>query len=685
MTRRRRLTLPTVLAATLLAAFASYLVGERMPGDGRLYDLALRVRGALAPGPEIEVEAPVAIIAVDQTSLDAEAFERLPRALFAPVWARLLDGLGAAGARAVGFDLLLSFSGNALQPGYDRDFQRALFAHREKVVLGRSGSVLPAKAYQAALRFDEGALGLLELTRDGDGVYRRIPTRFAVEGGSPINGFVAALLARAGAQPPPALLIPAAARHPESLPTYSLIDVWRCLESAPEALAAAFAGRIVLIGSVLAEEDRLLTASRYLPPPTVPGPALSERCDLRARPASLPEGRQVPGVHLHGQAIAAALSGATVEPGGLPLRLSAAAVVAALGAAAGLVLAPWTALALAVVLAVLLWAGEAALVGSGLWFPAALPMAAAVASMVLAYLVRYLAEERRRRAIQRAFGRYLAPSVVAELADNPGELRLGGTVRPVSIMFADLSGFTKLSTTVGPERLVALTNEYLAIVADVVDDTGGYVDKFIGDAVMAIWGAPVVNAAHAVDAVKAALTMQRRIERAGAEARARGEHAFGIKIGLHSGEAIVGNVGSSRRYNYTAVGETVNIASRLESLPGIYECTLLVGPSTAEAVADEVLCREIDWVAVKGRAEALAIHQPLALASAASEVERRAAARYAEALAHYRGRRFAEASAIWEALGAADGPARVMAARTREYLETPPPDDWDGVFVMAGK
>lgn len=684
MNRRRRFALPTVLVAAAVGALIAYAVGGRMVGDGLLFDLALRARSLTTPAA-IAMDAPVAVIAIDRASLEAEELGRLPRALFGPVWAELVEALGQAEARAVGFDLLLSFSGNALQPGYDRDFQRALFRHGDKIVLGRTARVLPAKAYQAALRFEEGAFGFLELSRDGDGVYRRIATRQAVEGGPPMRGFTAALLARAGAPPPPAMLIPAPRRHPESLPTYSLIDVWRCLRTAPEAIAVAFAGRIVLIGSVLAEEDRLLTAARYLPAPTTPGPALTQDCELRPRPASLPEGRQVPGVHLHAQGVAAALTGAHVEPVGLSPRIVIAGAGAGLGAVAGLLFVPWTALALTVLLAGLLWAGEVALIGQGLWFPAALPMAAAVTSMVLAYLVRYLVEERRRRAIQRAFGRYLAPSVVAELADNPGQLKLGGTVRPVSIMFADLSGFTRLSTTVGPERLVALTNEYLAIIADVVDESGGYVDKYIGDAVMAIWGAPVPDSGHAAAAVTAALNMKQRIEEAGAAAQARGDHAFGIKIGVYSGEAVVGNVGSSRRYNYTAVGETVNVASRMESLPGVYECTLLIGQTTAEAATDAVFCREIDRVAVKGREEPLSIHEPLALKAEAGQAERDRAASYADALAHYRARRFAEAAAIWDGLGAEDGPARVMAARAREYLERPPPEDWDGVFVMSGK
>ena len=681
MSRRRRFVLPTLAGIALLSALASLGFGGGFPGDGWLYDLALATQARLRP--PAAADAPVAVVAVDAKSLDSPELAPLPRALFSPAWAQLLNALSEAGARAVGFDLVLAYSGNSFQSGYDREFQSALYRHRDKVVLGRSASTLPARSYLGALRLDPKALGSLELNRDPDGVYRRVAAAYG-DGDAARASMTTALLARAGAPAPPETIVLAPGRHLEAVPSYSLIDVLRCAEADPAALRAAFDGRVVLVGSVLAEEDRVPTSARYLPAPAPVPASRSEACALAPLGASVPGSPLVPGVHLHAAAVEAALTGRAADLVPLAWQTAAAVAIGILGAAFGLALAPWTAVAGALALAALTWAAEVALVGQQIWLPAALPMTLAVLAALLAYLVRYLVEERRRLAIQRAFGRYLAPSVVAELADNPGELKLGGTVLPVSIMFADLSGFTRLSTTVGPEVLVTLTNRYLAIVADLVDSTGGYVDKYIGDAVMAIWGAPVPNPGHAEAAVRAAMAIRSRIDEAAAAAAAAGEHAFGIKIGLHSGEAVVGNVGSTRRYNYTAVGETVNVASRMESLPGIYDCTLLIGPASAASVADDLLLREIDRVEVKGRSEPLAIFEPIARREHASEADRSLAARYGEALALYRARDFAAAAGIWESL-TGDGPSAVMAARARVYDAAPPPEDWNGVFVMTGK
>jgi adenylate cyclase len=248
--------------------------------------------------------------------------------------------------------------------------------------------------------------------------------------------------------------------------------------------------------------------------------------------------------------------------------------------------------------------------------------------------------------------------------------------------------------------LMRTTNQHLGYIVEQVEATGGYVDKFIGDAVMAIWGAPAADPQHAVHGIRAAMAAAARIRCAHEAAKARDEFGFAVKIGLNSGPAVVGNVGTDKRYNYTAIGETVNIAARLESVPDLYACQIVIGPRTAELAGAEFLLRELDAIRVKGREAPLTVFEPLAEQAHATPDQRARSERFAEALAHYRAMRFTEAAAIWEALSRAewdastalDGtgeapgnpPAR-MAERARALAAHPPPHPWGAVRVITSK
>jgi adenylate cyclase len=392
----------------------------------------------------------------------------------------------------------------------------------------------------------------------------------------------------------------------------------------------------------------------------------------------------VPGVHLHALAIDAVLRGALTRPAPSAVIAALTAIVAALGALTALSQSPWRTVGLVALGAVALFAVAIGALAGHLWVPLAWPLAGLFTAPAVGYVVRYLAEERTRLRIERAFGRYLSPHVVEQLATSADALRLGGERREVSVMFADLSGFTALSAKVSPEILTAMTNDYLAHIVAAVEAHGGYVDKFIGDAVMAIWGAPAADPDHAANAVRAALAAVRDIEAARLAAQARGDAGFSVKIGINSGAAVVGNVGTERRYNYTAVGEVVNVASRLESAPSVYACAIVVAEATAAQVGPEILFRELDRVRVKGRDEPLTIFEPLAERVDADDDTFLRRERYEAALGAYRGMRFAEAVVEWSALGD-DGPATVMAARARALGARPPARPWDGVWTFTGK
>jgi adenylate cyclase len=298
-------------------------------------------------------------------------------------------------------------------------------------------------------------------------------------------------------------------------------------------------------------------------------------------------------------------------------------------------------------------------------------------------------EDRRRRRVQQAFGHYLAPAIVERLSETEAPLRLGGEERDVTIMFADLSGFTTLSGKIGPTELMKVTNSYLAIIVAAVEAAGGYVDKFIGDAVMGIWGAPGTDPDHAARAAHATLAAVADVMRAKDAADAEGRPGYSIKIGLNSGRAVVGNVGAQKRYNYTAVGEIVNIAARLESMPGDYACRIVIGPATAAAIAARFVVNELDWVKVKGKEEPFAVYELLNERGAANGA---AALEYAEqyqsALALYRAADFAGAEARWREVAHPEligmSPPLIMADRAAA-LQCEPPADWDGVYVKAAK
>jgi class 3 adenylate cyclase len=682
----------TSVLCVILSVVVAVLAGGPTPAvDGWLFEILLKARSVMAPPAEPREAAAVAVIAIDPRSLDEPELAVYPRVLMAPVWGRVLDAVFGAGASAIGFDVVFSYSANRFAPDFDAPFLEALSRHREHVVLARSVTTVPAMPFVGALRGDPGAFGLGELAAaDGDGSYRRVLPAYHTPDGETVSGLAAAVLRRSNGPEMKEPVLIAPLRHLETLPTYALIDVLRCA-NAPDALTRAFRDKRVFVGTTLPDEDRRHTSGRFLTPPRADGPAL-HACGLRRLAASLPDAATVPGVFIHAAAVDAVARNRVVVTASTPVVATLAAIGSGVGAVAGFMLTPWMAAPVVAVVAAILFAGATAALVNSVWIPLALPLVTLVAAPVLAYVVRYVVEDRVRRRIEHAFSHYLAPQVVERLSEDATALRLGGELREVTVMFADLSGFTALSGRVSAEVLTRVTNEYLGYIVEEVESTGGYVDKFIGDAVMAMWGAPAADPRHATNAVRAALAAVARIHAERARAEACGELGYGVKIGVNSGPAVVGNVGTEKRYNYTAVGETVNVASRLESVPGIYSCDVVVGPRTAEQARTDFFWVELDTIRVKGRDAPLALFEPLGPIDAATPAQREHARQFAEALADYRAMRFAEAAAAWDALAAdarewsaAANPASVMAARARAFALKPPPEPWDGVWVLTSK
>jgi adenylate cyclase len=678
----------TFLSAVLIGLIASLLVGLLWllaPGllnswEWSTYDARMRLRGPAPASPAI------VLIGRDETSEARFGRGMWDRAQFAQV----IEGLGKAGADVVAPDFYFAGTSPPERGGAasDEALIRATRQAGNMVYPQSAPPLLPALGQHAR------GVGHIVAVSDDDGIYRSLPVFLDVEGRpAPAFGLAIALAflhvtADQVAMTPGEALVLRNARLPDgavrtlTFPVdtkgrmlvdyagrwtdgvfayFSFVDVFDAIEEGRvDELRKQMGGKIVLILHAAAEGDK-------------------RRTPLEAT---------APGGFIHANVVNTIVTGRSlwsltpVDAVGITIGmafLTAGLLVACSG---------WAGLG---------WLGALGLgysalahglfVTAGLVLPVLAPLLAVVIVLVIGYLLRFVTEQRGRLWMQRAFSQYLGASVVDRLASDQDALRLGGEEREITIMFADLSGFTKLSTQLAPEELTKMTNRYLGYVVEQVEGTGGYVNQFLGDAVMAMWGAIKDDPQHAVHAVQAGMAAAARIKSEKEKADETGVRSFSIKIGLNSGPAMVGNVGTDQRYNYTAVGETVNLAARLESVPALYGCAVVVGSVTADLVKREFLLRELDAIKVKGKDEPITIYEPLAARAGASDEQAACAQRYADALAHYRARRFTEAASIWEKIARdeQDNPSAKMAERARSFQTNPPAPSWDGVWVLSGK
>ena len=300
---------------------------------------------------------------------------------------------------------------------------------------------------------------------------------------------------------------------------------------------------------------------------------------------------------------------------------------------------------LAVVLALAYaWSTQRVFTTTGIALSAVYPLAAIVFCTLGGAVFRSIAEEREKRSIRTAFGQYLNEEVTELIVREPERLRLGGERRDVTVLFSDIRNFTTITESLEPDVLGQLLNEYLGEMTEVVFRHRGLLDKYMGDAVMAFWGAPIEAHDNAVRSCRAALDMLTALAEQSARRRAAGSPTWEIGVGISSGHAAVGNFGSSRRFSYTAVGDTVNVASRIEGLNREYGTRILVSEFTRERIEGDFVCREIDRVSVKGRVQPVTIHELLGERGKDADGSlRRRASEFEEALGTYRRGAWAEA------------------------------------------
>jgi adenylate cyclase len=288
----------------------------------------------------------------------------------------------------------------------------------------------------------------------------------------------------------------------------------------------------------------------------------------------------------------------------------------------------------------------------------------------------------------RSFTKYVPTEIVRYLIQSGEEAVLGGKDENITMLFTDVADFTSIAETMQPDDLVVHLGEYLGALSSVILEHEGTVDKYMGDSIMAFWNAPVPVEDHAFRACFAALRCIERARELHRQWKAEGKPLLTSRIGVHTGNVIVGNMGSQKRLNYTVVGDSVNLASRLEGLSKIYGTSILISEDTHRLVADRMVCRRLDRVVVKGKTNCITIYELLGVKGAPIRVDQEFIGVYESALDSYFARDWREAQARFRrayAIARRDRPCAILYGRCKLYAENPPPENWDGGYVLAKK
>lgn len=658
-------------------------------------DLFLPLRAwLLSPDPR---PSDVAVIVIDEETYRSSPFSDRPQVAWTPYLARIIDAVHEVDAKVIGLDLIYptTLDQADLLPGFDRPLLTALLhaGRAGDLVMGQvrlsQQPIVPNRRQLVAVG---GAANLrtLNILIDSDEVVRRYPGAFRDEDGGITPSFGAELAKRAGTAIDSGDFLIDYDTAPDAIPTFSFGDIYHCVEAGSADFMARFTGKIVLIGTSLDLEDRMTPASRFVlsrqdsteRPRCVTSSNLAASSQIVAR-------KTIPGIFIHAAAINTLIRNAA-------LRIADPELVAGTVGGTAILMSlvfyatPPVAGAAAALTGVVLWTavGLIAFCG-GLVLPLVTAIGAIVVTFTVTYAYRFVIEDRSKRWIQHAFSHYLAPALVDRLAHEPSALNLGGMRRRVTILFSDIAGFTTLSEKLAtnPEQLVEIMNRYLTIATAAIERRGGYIDKFIGDAVMAIWGAPLADDSNGCDALEAALDCLRELETFNREIIV-GQYQLppiGTRIGINTGDAIVGNMGSATRLNYTVVGDAVNLAARLEGANKIYGSRILIGEETARAVRRRFVLRRLDRVAVKGKRLAVKVFEVVAREGEATAREKDTVRAFHAALGKFYRRDFTAAESKFIALADFDEASRLYQLRCAQLRSSPPGRGWTATYALETK
>lgn len=716
----RRGVRDTLAAGAIALACAGIAVS---PAIDRLHGLSLDILTALRfemfGNRYSPAASPAVVVAIDEESYRAAPFKGTPTMTWTGEIGRVLNAVVEGGAKVVGFDIVIP---NSLEQseipfgegvlgervrGFDRDFLRALAtaAVPGKVVLGEqlrgNDPIRPSPGQRIAVRQQQNIRPLNSLT-DADDIVRRMPLTFTVNDAR-VPGMALELAARAQNATPQfgsdGSVTLAGYRIPEAvpntmtvnfeggaddIPTYSFADLRACaVKNDKDYFRRAFGDKVVLFGTVLDAEDRRFTSKRFA---TGLEGARMPRCAGEGKPVMTSYRRtSIAGIYIHATAVNNLIRKDAAVELGRQATFGIAALIALLAAAGALIFAPVGAAAAFAVLAVVGLVDAVVAFKYGTVIPVVEPFLAGLGALAVTISYRFMLADRNRRLLQKSFALYLAPDVINRMLSSNKLPELGGETREVTVFFSDLEGFSKIAEQITPDSLTALMNEYLSAMTDIIERHGGYVDKYIGDSIVAVFGAPADDPRHAANAVHAALDCRARLAELNRDSAAFQAHPLAQRIGINSGAAVVGNLGSRRRFNYSVMGDTVNLASRLEGANKFYGTSIIASEATVALAGDGLAWRELDAIRVKGRTQALKIFELLALSSQLDEAQRKSASDYAEGLAHWRAREFAAASASFSKSADTDRTAALFRARAQELAASPPAPDWDPVRTLQEK
>lgn len=642
-------------------------------------------RCRMSPAPEL-ADPKVIIIALDESSL--ESMDWLGWPWPREMWADLAGFLAEQGARALFFDVTFETSSiygaledsifGAAASGLPTVFIASLFLDSAAArVPGLalipfhnpplSGPLYPS-ARLPVPPISEGASAFASplVQADPDGVVRRVPLFFRTpEGIVPSPGLALAWLARG--RPTVRLINGNLFLGEESVPVSDDGTFVPRFTGPRGTYTTVGADRVFSMMMEGGEDGRLFQDAVVLV-----GYTAVDLFDLKPTPFSA----NFPGVEVHATVYDNLMTGRGIRQ---PVALVsfAAAFLLALCVGAVMVMVPSIGGSIASGAALLAGYSVAVylLFTRGIWLEAAAPLSAGIAALLSGAVEANLRANRQKKFLRTAFSQYLSPEVVAQVVKNPSILTLGGERRVMTAFFSDVGGFTSISEKLEPERLVTLLNHYLTAMTDIILQWGGTVDKFEGDAIVAFWGAPLPMEDHAERACRAAMECQAMHDSLNRSLMEEGFPALTTRIGLATGPMVVGNMGSEKRFDYTIMGDTVNLASRLEGVNKVYGTRILVPESTRDA-AHGMEFQRIDTVMVVGQTRPVALYTPFDAIPDWSQT-------YLQALELYAAGSMDKARELFGSIGHPAGEA--MAARCGNILRDGLPPEWNGVWKLSSK